>query len=108
MDYFGLYIPGHIEKIIAGEVHVFQITQLFLFTAMTLMMIPSLMVFLSIALKAKANRWVNIIVGILQIVINIGMAIGESYAFYIFGTIVEVVLLSLIVWYAWKWPKQEA
>ena len=27
---------------------------------------------------------------------------------YIFGGIVEVVLLSLIVWYAWKWPKQEA
>jgi hypothetical protein len=74
---------------------------------MTLMMIPSLMIFLSLALKAKWNRWTNIIVGILKIVVLL-VFIDDSWAFYIFATIVEVVLLSLIVWYAWKWPKQEA
>ncbi len=67
-----------------------------------------LMVFLSLTLKPKANRWVNIIVGIFHIVIVIsGLFIGESWAYYIFGSIVEVVLLSLIVWNAWKWPKLE-
>lgn len=107
VDYFGLYTAGHIERIIAGEVHIYQITQGFLFTAMLLVTIPILMVFLSLALKPKVNRWVNIIVGVLQIVINVGMAIGETYIFYLFGTIVEVVLLLLIIWYAWKWPKME-
>jgi len=71
------------------------------------MTIPSLMVFLSLILKAKANRWTNIIVGIFEIVFVLGNLIGESWAYYIFGSIVEVVLLLLIVWYAWKWPKEE-
>ena len=110
VDYFGLFIPGVMEKIIEGEVaHTgIQITQVFLLAAMTLMMIPSLMIFLSLTLKAKWNRWTNIIVGIFQIAVVVGGLIGESWAYYIFGSIVEVVLLSLIVWYAWKWPKQEA
>ena len=108
VDYFGLFRPGLIEDIIAGEVAGIQIGQVFLLAAMILMTIPSLMIFLSLTLKAKANRWTNIIVGIFQIVILLVFVIGESWAFYIFGTIVEVVLLSLIVWYAWKWPKQEA
>ena len=71
------------------------------------MTIPSLMVFLSLALPAKANRWTNIIVGILYIFVMLGSAIGVSWFYYIFGSIVEVVLFLLIVWYAWKWPKQE-
>ncbi len=110
VDYFGLFIPGVMEKIIEGEVaHTgIQITQIFLLAGITLMMIPSLMIFLSLTLPAKANRWTNIIVGILQIVVLVGALIGESWAYYIFATIVEVVLLLLIVWYAWKWPKQEA
>jgi hypothetical protein len=53
------------------------------------------------------NRWTNIIVAILYIIIAIGNPIGESWAYIYFGSIVEVVLLSLIVGYAWKWPKQE-
>ena len=76
-------------------------------SALILMTIPSLMVFLSLALPAKANRWTNIIVGILYIFVMLGSAIGVSWFYYIFGSIVEAVLLLLIVWYAWKWPKQE-
>jgi len=62
------------------------------------------MVYFSLALPAKVNRWTNIIVATLYIVV----AIGETWAFIYIGSIVEIVLLSLIVWYAWKWPKQEA
>ena len=110
VDYFALYIPGVMEKIIEGEVaHTgIQITQVFLLAVIILMMIPSLMIFLSLALKAKANRLTNIIVGIFKIVTVVGALIGEVWAYYIFASIVELVLLSLIVWYAWKWPKQEA
>ena len=109
VDYFGLYIPGAIEKIIEGEVaHTgLQISQVFLLLAMILMMIPSLMILLSLALPAKANRWTNIVVGILYSVVLIGGLIGESWVFYIFATIIELVLSALIVWYAWKWPKHE-
>ena len=108
VDIMGRYQPGHIEDVIAGKMGPFPTTQVALLAAITLMAIPSLMVFLSIALKPKVNRWANIIVGILFIVVQLGsLFIGESWAYYIFGSIVEVVLLSLIVVYAWKWPKQE-
>jgi hypothetical protein len=107
VDVYSFYKPGIIEDAIAGKVWKFQITQAWLLGVIILMTIPSLMVFLSLALPAKANRWTNIIVGILEIVFLLVNLIGESWAYYIFGSIVEVVLLSLIVWYAWKWPKQE-
>jgi hypothetical protein len=90
----------------AGKMGPFPATQGSLLAAMALMTIPSLMVFLSLALPARANRWTNIIVGILYIVVVVGNTVGESWAFYIFGSVVEAVLLALAVWYAWKWPKQ--
>ena len=107
VDVFGFFKPGVIEDAIAGKVWTFQITQVWLLGVIILMTIPSLMVFLSLVLPVKANRWTNIIVGILYIVVTLGMTIGESYAFYIFGSIVEAVLLLLIVVYAWKWPTHE-
>ena len=108
VDIFRFFQPGELEHILEGKVWIFEITQTWALSAMIMMTIPSLMVFLSLALKAKWNRWTNIIMGILHIAIAIGNVIGETWAYYIFGGIVEVVLLSLIVWYAWKWPKQEA
>ncbi len=108
VDILGRYEPGHIEDIIAGEVAGFQITQVWILSALILMTIPSLMVFLSLILPAKVNRWANIIVGIAYIIVQLSsLFIGESWAYYIFGSIVEVVLLALIVWHAWKWPTQE-
>jgi hypothetical protein len=62
VDYFGLHMPGHINNILAGKVFVFDITQVFLLTALVLTTIPALMIFLSVALPAKVNRWTNIIV----------------------------------------------
>lgn len=108
VDHFSLFKPGTIESIIAGVVWKFEITQTWALSAMIMMMIPTLMIFLSLTLTAKANRWINIIVGILYILIVIGNIIGETWAFYLFGSAVEVVLLLLVVWYAWKWPRQEA
>ena len=107
VDIYSFFRPGIIEDAIAGKVWKFQITQVWLLGVIILITIPSLMVFLSLILKAKANRWTNIIVGIFEIVFVLGNLIGESWAYYIFGSIVEVVLLLLIVWYAWKWPKEE-
>jgi len=107
VDIFGFYEPGVIEDILAGKVWEFEITPAWAFGALILMMIPSLMVFLSLALKARWNRWTNLIVAILYIVVGVGTTIGETWAYYIVGHIVGIGLLSLIVWYAWKWPKQE-
>ena len=108
-DVLAFYEPGHLEALIAGEVAGIPITQVFLLGSAVLMAIPSLMVFLSLALKAKANRWVNIILGIVHIAILAGTSfVGEISPLYIFYVIVEFVLMALIVWHAWRWPAREA
>ena len=106
VDIFDFYRLGEIEHIIAGNFGPFPTTQKALVMALVLMLIPSLMVFLSLVLKAKVNRWVNIIVAFGYILVSIGNIIGETWAFYVLGSIVEIVLLALIIGYAWKWPKQ--
>ncbi len=107
VDIFAFYRPGIIEGIMEGKVATFQIDQVFLFLTTLYILIPSIMVFLSLVLKPKVNRWTNIIVGMLYIVSILGSCIGETWAFYIFGSIVESLLLLLIIWYAWKWPNSK-
>lgn len=48
VDYFHLYMPGKIEDMLKGRVFVFEITQGFIFTALSLATIPILMIFLSV------------------------------------------------------------
>jgi len=109
-DILTFYQPGNIEKLIAGEIGGMQINQAFLLTSAILMAIPSVMVFLSLTLKAKANRWTNIILGIFHaglLLTTNALVAGEIWGFHMLQASVEAVLIALIVWYAWKWPKQE-
>jgi len=92
---------------IKGLMGPFPVTQASVLVASILMIIPAVMVFLSLTLKPKVNRWANITFGVLYTFVNISNLIGETWAYYIFFGIVEIVLTLLIVWYAWKWPKQE-
>lgn len=106
VDYFGLYKPGIIEDILAGKVFVFDITQVFLLTGLALTTIPALMIFLSVALPAKVNRWTNIIVAAVWIPYTLFNLAGEFWMHMVYGAVVEVVLSLLIIRYAWKWPHQ--
>ncbi len=108
LDYFHLYMPGSIEDLLAGKVFIFDITQVFLVAGWALVTIPALMIFLSIALPAKVNRWTNIIVSVVNIPALLFNLAGVAWLHMIFGAVVEVVLLLLIIGYAWKWPKVEA
>lgn len=108
VDYFHLYIPGSIKNILAGKMFVFDITQVALLTGLASVTIPDLMIFLSVALRAKLNRWTNIIVAAVYIPFTLLNLAGEAWIHMVFGAIVEIVLLLLIISYAWKWPKQEA
>ncbi|MEJ2598253.1 MAG: DUF6326 family protein [Anaerolineales bacterium] len=121
-DILGFYTPGNIESVVAGEIGGIQITEGFLFMMAMWMAIPSVMVFLSLTLKANLNRWVflsltlkanlnrwvHVLVGIISLVaLGATFFVGEFSARYTFQAILESVLIALIVWYAWKWPKQE-
>lgn len=107
VDYFHLYMPGKIEDIQTGRVFEFDITQGFLLAALASVTIPALMIFLSVALPAKVNRWANIIIAAVYIPYTLFNLAGEAWMHMVFGAVVEVVLLCLIIRYAWKWPRTE-
>ena len=107
-DYFGLYQAGKLQGMLEGKmVPLGPATQGVLVGTSVMMAIPSVMVFLSLALKPNLNRWVNIILGVIYTLIIL-ITMPGAWAFYIFLGTVDVVLTALIVWYAWNWPKQEA
>lgn len=103
VDYFHLYMPNSIKDILAGKVFVFDISYVFLLVAMVLVTIPTLMIFLSIVLPAKINRWANLIVATLSIPYMLFNLVGEAWVHMYFAAAVEVLLLCLIIRYAWKW-----
>ncbi len=107
-DILSNFKPGAIEKTMEGFMGPFPVTQASLLSASILMIIPAVMVFLSLALKPKVNRWANIILGVLFTLVNISNLIGEtSWIFYISFVVVEIALTLLIVGHAWKWSTPE-
>ena len=107
VDYFHLYMPNMIQDILNGRVFEFDITQGFLVVALVFVVIPVLMIFLSAALPANVNRWTNIIVATVYIPYMLFNLVGEAWPHMILGAAVEVILLLLIIGYAWKWPRIE-
>jgi hypothetical protein len=106
-DYFGLYKPGTLQEMIAGKMGPLgPATQGVLLGVAIMMAIPGVMVFLSLVLPPAVNRWANVAFGLIYAVIMLMTMPGE-WAFYVFLGVVEVLLTALIVWYAWKWPRQE-
>jgi len=106
-DHFSLFKPGQIEEMVAGRMGPFPVTQSSLLSAAILMLIPAVMIFLSLALKPKVGRWVNIILGVLYTAVNVWNLVGETWVFYIVIGIVEMALTLLIVGYAWRWRNSE-
>lgn len=109
VDYFGLFIPGVLEKMIEGKVaHTgIEVSQLFLLGVIILMTVSTLMIPASLMLSARLNRRLNIIVGSLEILVLLTGTIGETWIYYLFATVVEIALIATIVWLAWSWPEQE-
>lgn len=107
-DILGFYSPGVIEKVVSGEIGGFQISDGVLFIMAIWMAVPSLMVFLSLALKANANRWVNILAAIVSLVVLAATFFtGEFTARYAFQAVIEAVLIVMILWQAWRWPEEQ-
>ena len=109
-DFFTLFVPGHIQGLMDGNTGVGTTTPLKLLMFAVLMTIPSVMVFLSLVLKPKVNRVINISMGVFFsaiMILIVAMSIDEWLIFSIFLSIVEIVITSLIVLYAWRWPKQD-
>ena len=106
-DYFELYVPKRVERIISGES--LLNTPQKLFAASWVLVIPALMIFLSILLKPKLSRLFNIMFGTSYTALMLWIASNYSdkwLTFAVVFAIVESIITAIIVWYAWKWPRQ--
>jgi hypothetical protein len=106
-DYFELYTPDKVNSLITGENNLDSPTKLLI--ASIILAISSVMVAASIILKPKINRILNIIFGTLFTLMMVFIGIistNEWYLFYVFLAFLESIITFLIVWYAWKWPKE--
>lgn len=94
-----------LEGILAGELGGIQITQEALMGSAVLMIIPIVMIFVSLMLNAKVNRWLNIVLGAIYAGINLITVLmtGGGWIYYYIFAVVEVAISVLIVLVAWKW-----
>jgi len=66
------------------------------------------MILLSRVLKSRANRWANILVGVLHTALVAWSAIGQMLtSFYVFFATIEIACTLFIIWYAWTWTGLE-
>lgn len=108
LDYFHLYMPGSLNDMLAGKVHVFEVSQVFLVAALGMISAPALMIFLSVVLPAKLNRLFNIGVAAINVPLLLFNLDGVAWTHMIIGAAIQMILLGFILSYAWKWPKIES
>ncbi len=107
VDIFSLFRADVLQNALEGNVFVFEANQLFFLLTTIYILIPSCMVFLTLVLKARVSRMMNLILPTVYILTIAGSMVGETWLYYLLGSVVEILLLSALVWFAWKWPKQE-
>jgi hypothetical protein len=106
VDILGFFTPGIVQDILDGKVFEFDLSQAFSTTALTLMAVPIFMVVLSATLPARANRVTNLVVAALYVPVTVfNVAGGFWLYFYGLGVVLELIVLALIVRYAWTWPR---
>jgi len=98
-DILSFITPGFFEA------SAMQVSQSLLIVYAILLEIPIIMIIMSRVLKRGVNRWANIVASIITMVfVVVG---GSTYLHYIFFTTIEVVLMLLIIWLAWKWQNNQ-
>ena len=105
-DIFAYFRPGFIEDVMAGEVFAFEINQLFLLAISVYVAIPAAMVSAVLGAEARAQSLGEHRPRRRLRRNHLLSTIGEDYAYYVFLSIVEAAFAALIVWNAWKWPRQ--
>lgn len=105
-DVFSLYHSKFLNELLTGKIDGVEFTEPFLLSFAIIMEIPMLMIVISIMIKNKVNRIINMVVGVFMIIIQIGsLATGTNSLHYIFFSSIEISTLLLIIYVACKWTK---
>lgn len=107
VDIFALMRRDVAEGILAGSVAGvgFTIDQTFLTATTLYIVIPSVLVFLTLVLPAGVVRVMTMVAGVVYTVSIALSMIGETWVYYLMGSVIEMVLLAAMVVVAWRWPR---
>jgi hypothetical protein len=108
-DTMRLSDPVVLKELVAGTTGV-PITDAMLLGFSVILAVPILMSFLSLTLKYPIVRWANLIVGTFFVLFELYFMISfylQDAAYEIFWGIAYLSFALLVVWYAWKWPREE-
>lgn len=110
VDIFGFWRADVIHGALTGEVPGtgFGIDQAFLVLTTFYILIPSLMVIVSLLAPARMNRAANIVVSLVYAATVALSIVGETWIYFVLGSVVEVLLLLSITRIAWTWPRRTA
>lgn len=110
VDIFGFFREDVINGALARELPGagFAINQTFLALTTIYILIPSLMLVVSLLAPPKLNRRANLIVAVVYTATIAASMVGESWVYYLLGSVVEILLLTAIVRTAWRWPRLNA
>lgn len=110
VDILGFWRADVIEGALAGTIPGtdLAISQASLVMSTVYVLVPSLMVVASLLLGAGANRVANLIVSLLYAVSVVATVVGETWLYYVLGSVVEVVLLLAVARVAWTWRPASA
>ena len=103
-DYFELFQPGQLTKMISGHTDIGLVSQGVLLVFAVLLSLPALMIFLSLVLPRTLCRWATILLALLQVAFN-SLAMQGSWYFYIYMMVVDICLCLTIIWYAARWRR---
>ena len=103
-DLFAFFDRKGLRQITDGTLLPFPITQLMMLGFAVMMSIPTIMIFLSLALKANQSRWSNIVVGVVYTLVAAYTLTMPSSLSYRYFECLEILCTGYIVWSAWKWP----
>lgn len=105
-DYFELYVPGKTQGLLNGQ-NLLN-TPYKLLSATIILTLPSLMIFLSLIMKPKWNRILNISIAAFLTLFTLlvgASSLSEWRIFYVMLSFLEAILTAIIVWKAWHWPR---
>lgn len=107
VDLFGFFRADVLNSALDGRVEgtSFTVGETFLTSSLVYVALPALMVALSLLLKARVNRPLNVAVSLVYLATVIASCVGEDHTYYLVGSAIEAVLLVLIARAAWTWPQ---
>lgn len=103
-DYFGLFLPGAVAEMNSGITPVGPASDTLLIGFSLMLAAPSLMIFLSVALPARAAQILNIIMGAAYSAIIAATNFTGPPFLMLYGA-VEIGLTLVVIYTAWMWPR---